>query len=751
MKKITQIGMLVIASLFISAIAFSQSNSTVADVATEVSFRPDQMSPPAPIPPKSAKGLLFENGPVVTDVGGGPGGADFSLTEAPLTLYGWGVQFGSGNRLADDFEVIGGPWSVDSIIVWAYQTNSGNTSTITGLYMQIWDGSPDDPGSSVIWGDVVTDVMDNTYWSNCYRGDDITSSARPIMRVVCAPTSLTLDDGTYWVDFSVDGSAASGPWGPPVTIPGQTDTGDGLQYTSTGWGPALNATYPNGVPFEIWGPTVAPPSDCDDFDSYTAGALLCPQSGGLWTTWDDDPGGLYDGYVVDDESLSAPNSLGLDETVIVSDLIYDLGQQTAGAWEVSLDLMVPVGATYGGYYNIMQEMDLFGATNEWGFQIYFNSDETGFMQDADFNETEFTYTKGDWIHCSVIIDLDLAQAVLTLDGAFVNEWQWDIAGPNTLGVIDIYADCDVATDVAVFYIDNVCFTEYTPPQDCDDFDSYTAGALLCPQSGGLWTTWDDDPGGLYDGYVVDDESLSAPNSLGLDETVIVSDLIYDLGQQTAGAWEVSLDLMVPVGATYGGYYNIMQEMDLFGATNEWGFQIYFNSDETGFMQDADFNETEFTYTKGDWIHCSVRIDLDLALAELWINGGLINMWQWDIAGPNTLGVIDIYADCDVATDVAMFYIDNVCFEVWVPTGIEPIAADASSVQLFPNPVSDYLSINSVEELVSIQVFSTVGQSVIATRVSGNTTRIETSGLRAGLYIVQIQTEAGFITKKFMKK
>ena len=257
MKKFTQIGMLVIASLFISAIAFSQSNSTVADVATEVSFRPDQMSPPAPIPPKSAKGILFENGPVVTDVGGGPGGADFSFTEAPLTLYGWGVQFGVGNRLSDDFEVTDGPWSVDSIIVWAYQTNSGNTSTITGFYVQIWDGSPDDPGSTVIWGDVVTEVMDNTYWSNCYRGDDYGSSARPIMRVVTVPSSLTLNNGTYWIDYTIDGSGSSGPWGPPVTILGQTDTGDGLQLISTGWGPALNNGYPNGVPFEIWGPTAA--------------------------------------------------------------------------------------------------------------------------------------------------------------------------------------------------------------------------------------------------------------------------------------------------------------------------------------------------------------------------------------------------------------------------------------------------------------------------------------------------------------
>ena len=40
-------------------------------------------------------------------------------------------------------------------------------------------------------------------------------------------------------------------------------------------------------------------------------------------------------------------------------------------WEISLDIYVPDGGTYGGYYNVMQDMELFGAANEWGFQIYF--------------------------------------------------------------------------------------------------------------------------------------------------------------------------------------------------------------------------------------------------------------------------------------------------------------------------------------------------------------------------------------------
>ncbi|MFH1296908.1 MAG: hypothetical protein ABIJ04_06500, partial [Bacteroidota bacterium] len=118
-------------------------------------------------------------------------------------------------------------------------------------------------------------------------------------------------------------------------------------------------------------------SGCDEFDTYTAGELLCPQSGGLWTTWSNNPGGSDDGYVTDLEYLSPPNSLAIDLAVMESDLVYNLNQTTTGAWEISLDILVPSGGTWGGYYNIMQDMVLFGAANEWGFQIYFASDGTG--------------------------------------------------------------------------------------------------------------------------------------------------------------------------------------------------------------------------------------------------------------------------------------------------------------------------------------------------------------------------------------
>jgi len=261
MKKFTQIGMMIMTTLFMSSVAFSQFNPTSADLGVGMTYTSAELTNITPVTPSDSKGMLYNNGPLVTHPGGGPGGSDYSLLEAPNTTWGFGVQVASGNRLADDFDVPAGGWDIDSIIVFAYQSFSTTTSTFTAVNMRIWDGEPGATGATVIWGDVATNIMTDTYWSNCYRGSTLTNTDRPVMRNVCTTTGLSLDEGTYWVDWQLDGTLTSGPWGPPITIPGQPETGNGIQYTTTGgaWAPALDngSGLQQGLPFEIWGPSAA--------------------------------------------------------------------------------------------------------------------------------------------------------------------------------------------------------------------------------------------------------------------------------------------------------------------------------------------------------------------------------------------------------------------------------------------------------------------------------------------------------------
>jgi hypothetical protein len=207
--------------------------------------------------------LLYDNGPLINNPGGGVGGADESVlqnTSLGMTTLGFGHQFLSNNRMADDF-VVDSPfgWTIDSLVFYAYQTFSGTTSTMTGVYYQIWDGPPNDPGSTVIFGDLTTNRMVATSWTNIYRVSELTSGGntdRPVMKNT-ASAGVTLDAGTYWIDWFTNGSLGSGPWAPPITINGQTTTGNGLQFLgSTGiWGAANDGgtLTQQGLPFLVYG------------------------------------------------------------------------------------------------------------------------------------------------------------------------------------------------------------------------------------------------------------------------------------------------------------------------------------------------------------------------------------------------------------------------------------------------------------------------------------------------------------------
>ena len=193
--------------------------------------------PAAPAAPAAnPEAILFDNGPLTTHPGGGAGGADASAVQTALlaSTYGFGHQISANNRVADDFTVPAGGWTISTITFYAYQTGSTTTTTINNVNLQIWNGVPG--VGSVVFGDTTTNRLAGSSFSNIYRVLDtgLTDSARPIMANVVT-VNTTLPAGTYWLDWQTGGTLASGPWAPPVSVLGQTaKTGaNGLQYSPT--------------------------------------------------------------------------------------------------------------------------------------------------------------------------------------------------------------------------------------------------------------------------------------------------------------------------------------------------------------------------------------------------------------------------------------------------------------------------------------------------------------------------------------
>ncbi len=261
-----------------SAILASAAIAQQADIAP-AGTGPVTKLPPAPQTPAGI-GVLYNNGPFVTAPG-----LSVVQTLTPVFHTVLGFASTSAFTLADEFTVtdpVG--WRIDTAEVFAYQTGSTTTSTFNGIRMQIWNGDPSLPTSSVIWGDLVNNRLASTSWTGNYRVVETaqTGTTRPVMSIV-GNVGKILGPGTYWLEYSLSGTSASGPFAPPITIPGQLVTGNALQrvLSTNTWAPITSGLAPNpisaqGMPFVLVGDTAVPP--CYETNLGTSLALQDDQT-----------------------------------------------------------------------------------------------------------------------------------------------------------------------------------------------------------------------------------------------------------------------------------------------------------------------------------------------------------------------------------------------------------------------------------------------------------------------------------------
>ncbi len=187
-------------------------------------------------------------------------GYDASVLQTSLSLstLGGGFQIANNNSIADDFSIPADEiWIVKGFNFFAYQTGSTTTSSITDVRLKVYNGAPND-GGTVIADYWTGGVMTFTSWSEIYRtqeSDIATATNRPIMLVVTAISDLELAEGNYWVEVSMAGSLASGPWCPPRTLIGEITTGNALQNLNGVWQnfQDTGTNSQQGLPFDILG------------------------------------------------------------------------------------------------------------------------------------------------------------------------------------------------------------------------------------------------------------------------------------------------------------------------------------------------------------------------------------------------------------------------------------------------------------------------------------------------------------------
>jgi len=82
-------------------------------------------------------------------------------------------------------------------------------------------------------------------------------------------------------------------------------------------------------------------------------------------------------------------------------------------------------------------------------------------------------------------------------------------------------------------------------------------------------------------------------------------------------------------------------------------------------------------------------------------------------------------------------------------GINEVASENTNFSIYPNPVKNELNISSVASLKNVKIINAIGQEIMNENVMGNHYKVNTSSYNKGVYFVQIESEKGKSTKKFV--
>jgi len=88
---------------------------------------------------------------------------------------------------------------------------------------------------------------------------------------------------------------------------------------------------------------------------------------------------------------------------------------------------------------------------------------------------------------------------------------------------------------------------------------------------------------------------------------------------------------------------------------------------------------------------------------------------------------------------------------WGSVGENEISSSNPQVNVYPNPATNYVSINSEINIINVEIYNIVGQKVFNQNDPGNNFTINTNEFESGIFFVRITTPQGYQTQKLTIK
>jgi PKD repeat protein len=228
---------------------------------------------------------------------------------------------------------------------------------------------------------------------------------------------------------------------------------------------------------QVTSPKIAPldrEAWTENFDSYDTGSQLMGQGG--WFPWDGIA--VNTGYVRDDQSRSAPNSVEIKWTDTVNwvDMVHQFFNVNSGNWTFSAWLYVPSTMTGNSYFILMNNYINGSHTNnaDWSLQLEFSVANGNHIYDYNDATKTLPLVTDAWTPIQVEINFDIDQQSIYYNGQFLEHVSWkdhvSPGGAQNLAAVDLYADSAYSTAV---YWDDLSVLPPAPPLTCDAGGPYS--------------------------------------------------------------------------------------------------------------------------------------------------------------------------------------------------------------------------------------------------------------------------------------
>lgn len=186
----------------------------------------------------------------------------------------------------------------------------------------------------------------------------------------------------------------------------------------------------------------------------------------------------------------------------------------------------------------------------------------------------------------------------------------------------------------------------------DNFDSYTVGSYLGPQST-TWSTWSGTEGNAEDATITNNNANSAPHSIYLSSTAASGgpqDVVLKFGQvYNSGIFTLQSDFYINAGKN--AYFNVQGSATI---GQLWALNVNMDAGQVSIDDGNTPNLAVGSYTDATWFTLKIEANLTLHVWKAYINGALIGTW---INGVNTMASVDFFP-----VQNSQYFVDNVSFD-----------------------------------------------------------------------------------------